>query len=62
MVCPRCHGLMVKIDIEDAGGSSYRLSGWHCLLCGNVTETGIQANRKYRQDPRRSRARPHGTE
>lgn len=61
MSCARCQGLMVRITIEDAGGSSSVFSGWHCLLCGDVTDAGIQANRKARQEPIKSRARPRGT-
>ena len=46
MNCPRCHGLMVTIRLEDAGSSSLRFSGWRCLLCGEVIDSGIQANRE----------------
>ncbi len=60
MPCPRCHGLMVVIRLEDrtASLSFEPLSGWHCLLCGEVIDPGIVANRKSHQEPRDSRARP----
>jgi len=46
MNCPRCHGLMVSIRLEDAGSSSLCFSGWRCLLCGAVIDSVIKANRK----------------
>jgi hypothetical protein len=61
MSCARCQGLMVRMDLEDAGGSTYSCGGWRCLLCGEVTDRGIKANRKSPPKPRRNRVRPHGT-
>lgn len=64
MTCPRCHGLMVTIKLEDAqSSSSYASSsGWQCLLCGEVIDPGIKANRKGHREPVRTRARlPNGT-
>lgn len=63
MTCLRCQGLMVSIRLEDAGSSaSYEaFSGWQCLLCGEVLEPGMAANRKAHQEPRRILARPPGT-
>jgi hypothetical protein len=55
MNCPRCHGLMVSIRLEDAGGSSLRFSGWRCLLCGEVIDSVIKANRKGFHGPMDSR-------
>jgi hypothetical protein len=52
---------MVKMDIEDAQGSTASFSAWHCLLCGNVTDAGIKANRRDPHEPLKNRARPHGT-
>jgi hypothetical protein len=52
---------MVRIDLEDAGSSTYCFSGWQCLLCGEVTDPGIEANRECRAEPRRNGARPPGT-
>ena len=51
---------MVRIDLEDAGSSTYCFSGWQCLLCGEVTDAGIKANRECHPEPMRNRARPHG--
>jgi hypothetical protein len=58
--CPRCRGLMVTITLEDVGGSTSReaFSGWQCLLCGEIIEPGIVANRKGHQEPTRHRPRP----
>lgn len=61
MNCPRCRGLMVTVRLEDAGSSSLSYSGWQCLLCGEVTDHGIKANRKGHHEPMGNRARPHGT-
>jgi hypothetical protein len=55
MNCPRCHGLMVSIRLEDAGGSSLYFSGWRCLLCGAVIDSVIKANRKVFHGPMGSR-------
>jgi hypothetical protein len=56
MHCPRCHRLMVVIRLENKNASiSFEaLSGWHCLLCGEVIDPGIVANRKSHQEPRDS--------
>ena len=61
MSCRRCQGLMVTIRLEDAEGTTCCFSAWRCLLCGEVTDPGIKANRAYRQEPRRSGARPPGS-
>lgn len=52
---------MVAIRLEDVGSSSLCFSGWQCLLCGEVTDHGIKANRNGHKEPRGNRARPHGT-
>jgi hypothetical protein len=59
MNCLRCLGLMVTIRLEDAGGSSLRFSGWQCLMCGEVIDSVINANRKelHGQTGSRCRAR-----
>jgi hypothetical protein len=46
MNCLRCHGLMVTIRLEDAEGSSLCVSSWKCLICGEVIDSVINANRK----------------
>jgi len=63
MSCLRCHGLMVPTRLEEAAGvtSGGSLSGWKCLLCGEVIDSVIAANRKHPQEPKRHRARlPNG--
>jgi hypothetical protein len=57
MNCLRCHGLMVTIRLEDAGSSSLCFSGWQCLLCGEVIDSVINANRKELRGPTGSRSR-----
>jgi len=64
MNCPRCDGLMVLTRMEEAVGatSGESISGWKCLLCGEVIDSVITANRKSYQEPVPSRARlPYGT-
>lgn len=56
MRCPRCHGLMMPIEMKDAV-SSESTSGWRCLLCGEVIDSVIAVNRKCHQEPTPSRAR-----
>jgi len=62
MNCLRCHGLMVPIRLEDAGSSTLCFSGWQCLLCGEVIDSVIEANRKELHGPMgsRSHARRYG--
>ena len=62
--CIRCQGLMVPTRLEEAVGatSGESISGWKCLLCGEVIDSVIAANRKGRQEPMAGRARlPYGT-
>jgi len=58
MNCPRCRGLMVAAALTDLGHSTDSQAGWQCLMCGEVTDAIISANRKHRIEPRRNRARP----
>ena len=58
MNCLRCHGLMVPIRLEDAGSSTLCVFGWQCLLCGEVIDAGIDANRKGLPVPTASRRGP----
>jgi hypothetical protein len=58
MHCLRCHGLMVPIWLEDAESSTLCFPGWRCLLCGEVIDAGIDANRKGLPVPTRSRRGP----
>jgi len=57
MCCRRCQGLMVTIRLEDVESSTRCYSGWQCLLCGDVVDSGIKANRKGHPEPRRDRTR-----
>lgn len=59
MSCLRCHGLMVPTRLEEAVGttSGESLSGWKCLMCGEVIDSVIEANRKGHQGPTPNRAR-----
>jgi len=55
---------MVPTRLEEAVGatSGESICGWKCLLCGEVIDSVIAANRKGKQEPMSSRARlPYGT-
>ena len=41
--------------------SGESISGWQCLLCGDVTDSGIVANRKGHVEPVLNRARLPGS-
>lgn len=60
MDCFRCQGLMVEIDMSDLS-SQYRVSGWRCLLCGEMTDSGIEINRTKNDSPSQHRPRVPGT-
>jgi hypothetical protein len=49
--------LMVTVRLEDRGGSSLAFSGWQCLMCGEVIDSVISANRKELHGLTRSRSR-----
>jgi len=47
MECVRCQGLMIVdrfVDLAQSGQAEF--SGWRCLLCGNITDSVIVANRQ----------------
>jgi hypothetical protein len=47
MFCQRCRGLMVRdrfMDFWDEGGQMY-FSGWRCVVCGEIVDSVILANR-----------------
>lgn len=55
MECVKCHGLMVPdrfVDIEESGEREF--GGWRCLVCGNITDPVIVANRLQPPSPRRA--------
>lgn len=60
MTCPRCQGLMDPVRLEDTGKmtDAQSLAAWRCLLCGEVIEPGITANRIGHHEPTRDRTRP----
>lgn len=60
MDCPRCHGLMIEIDLRDLS-SQDRVLGWRCLLCGETTDSGIEANRMSHDQPSQNQARVPGS-
>lgn len=61
MICPRCHGLMVSITLVDEQASTSCVSaGWRCLLCGEILDSVIVANRTGHREPMLDRARQHG--
>jgi hypothetical protein len=55
MHCSRCDGLMVTVWMRELSRSD-TVRGWRCLLCGEATDPGIEANRKG--DPTLTRSRP----
>lgn len=60
MHCLRCQGLMIAVDMRDLS-SQDGVCGWRCLLCGETTDPGIEANRVSHRPPIRSRARVPGS-
>jgi hypothetical protein len=54
MQCVRCQGLMIAdrfVDLEQSGEAEF--SGWRCLVCGNITDQVIAANRQHLPAPNR---------
>lgn len=61
MQCVRCNGLMVVDQFADLADDSGQLmfAGWRCLVCGNISDPVIMANRHSPprpQKPARKRA------
>ncbi len=59
MNCPRCQGLMIE-DLREVSSRDC-VSGWRCLLCGETTDSGSEANRMSHGQPSRNRARVPGS-
>lgn len=59
MHCQRCQGLLIAVDMRDMGQSL--VAGWRCLICGAMTDPGIEANRAGHELPIRNRARVPGS-
>jgi hypothetical protein len=53
MDCPRCKGIMVYDVFEDFQDDTGLLSfdGWRCILCGEIVDPVIAANRGTRPAP-----------
>lgn len=54
MECVRCQGLMVSdrfVDLVESGEAKF--GGWRCLVCGNITDPVIVANREQPPAPRK---------
>jgi uncharacterized Zn finger protein len=47
VTCPRCEGFMVQDDFFEVLESERRLVIWRCLLCGEVVDPVIVANRQH---------------
>jgi hypothetical protein len=60
MHCLRCQGLMIEVDMREVSSQDSVL-GWRCLLCGETTDSGIEANRMSHGQPSRTRARVPGS-
>jgi hypothetical protein len=59
MFCQRCRGLMVKdrfMDFLDESGQMF-FSGWRCLVCGEIIDSVILANRMDPPAVRKKHAR-----
>ncbi|MBI1820382.1 MAG: hypothetical protein HY036_03400 [Nitrospirae bacterium] len=53
MECPRCKGSMMVdtfLDLRDDTGR-FAFRGWRCLICGEVFDPVISANRKLHPPP-----------
>jgi len=57
MRCPRCKGLMVRERFQDIGDDTGQIyfEGLRCLVCGEILDPVIVANRKQPVTPRRRR-------
>ncbi len=54
MECVKCRGLMVSdrfVDLAESGEREF--GGWRCLVCGNITDPVIVANRLQPTAPSR---------
>jgi hypothetical protein len=59
MQCRRCQGLLIAVQMRDMGQPL--VAGWRCLICGAMTDPGIEANQASHELPIRSRARVPGS-
>ncbi|MGH9429120.1 MAG: hypothetical protein ACRD2L_22790 [Terriglobia bacterium] len=59
MTCHRCEGFMVQDDYFQLVESERRLAAWRCVLCGDVVDPVIVANRKQQLAGAESSADSH---
>lgn len=59
MICHRCQGLMWPVELRDwGGGLGYDCSdAWRCLVCGDIVDPVIEANRRRTKESRLGRRR-----
>ena len=59
MECPRCKGVMVSDRFQDVADETgaMKFSGWRCILCGEILDPVIFANRQTHQEPLLGRSR-----
>jgi hypothetical protein len=58
--CLRCGGFMIPVRMTEVP-TSESIGGRRCLLCGEMTDSVIEANRRSHQEPRLSGARVPGS-
>ena len=60
MECPRCQGLMVGEVFNGMSGDPRvrGAAGWRCLICGEIVDPVIAANRSAPNAPKQSAANP----
>lgn len=61
MTCERCQGLMVQDDSFDLCESERRLAVWRCVLCGEMVDPVIVANRRRHLSGTEILAHPAGS-
>lgn len=59
MQCLRCGGLLIAIHMRDMGQPP--ISGWRCMLCGAITDPGIESNKVKPSLPTQNSARLPGS-
>ena len=59
--CVRCQGLMVRSVTSESSTAVNAELGWRCLLCGESTDSCIEANRLNPLPQVRNGARVPGT-
>ncbi len=59
MECPRCQGVMVSDRFEDVAdeAGAMKFSGWRCIICGEILDPVISANRQSHHEPLLGRSR-----